>query len=70
METALAYRWRHEALQAIHFPQKLKLDQLLGIDRQKALLVRNTLQFVSGLPANHVLLTGSRGTGKIGRAHV
>ncbi|SHG96221.1 hypothetical protein SAMN04488068_1999 [Hydrocarboniphaga daqingensis] len=64
METALAYRWRHEALQAIHFPQKLKLDQLLGIDRQKALLVRNTLQFVSRLPANHVLLTGSRGTGK------
>lgn len=64
METALAYRWRHDALQAIHFPQTLQLDQLLGIDRQKALLVRNTLQFVSGLPANHVLLTGSRGTGK------
>src|SRR3546814_7208862 len=33
-------------------------------DLQKAALVQNTQQFVSGKPANHVLLTGSRGTGK------
>ena len=64
MNEALAYRWRARALQPIAFPQSLQLSELLGIDRQKELLVRNTLQFVSGLPANHALLTGSRGTGK------
>lgn len=64
MTDALAYRWRAHALQPISFPQSMQLSELLGIDRQKDLLVRNTLQFVSGLPANHALLTGSRGTGK------
>jgi hypothetical protein len=37
---------------------------LHGINRQKAEITRNTAQFVSGLPANNVLLTGARGTGK------
>lgn len=60
----LAWRWREGALQAIDFPQKLRLDDLLGIDRQKNELVLNTRHFVQGLPANHVLLTGARGTGK------
>ncbi|WP_428309591.1 ATP-binding protein [Hydrocarboniphaga sp.] len=64
MTDALAYRWRARALQPISHPQTLQLNSLLGIDRQKDLLVRNTLQFVNGLPANHALLTGSRGTGK------
>lgn len=64
MNEALAYRWRARALQPIAHPQSLQLDELLGIDRQKDLLVRNTRQFVAGLPANHALLTGSRGTGK------
>jgi predicted AAA+ superfamily ATPase len=64
MNEALAYRWRARALQPIAFPQDVRLDELLGIDRQKELLVRNTRQFVRGLPANHALLTGSRGTGK------
>ncbi len=64
MNDALAYRWRSRALQPVSFPQNLRLDSLLGIDRQKELLVRNTRQFVEGLPANHALLTGSRGTGK------
>lgn len=40
------------------------LDDVLGVDRQKTLVVKNTEQFVRGLPANNVLLTGSRGTGK------
>jgi len=37
---------------------------LIGIDRQRDLLAANTQQFVDGLPANHVLLWGARGTGK------
>lgn len=61
---ALAYRWHGHALQPIAFPQAVKLDELQGIDRQKAAMRQNTLQFVRGLPANHALLTGARGTGK------
>ena len=62
-DRTLAYRWRNGTLQPIEFPQPVRLDQLLGIDRQKAILVQNTRQFVEGRPANHALLTGSRGTG-------
>lgn len=40
------------------------LDHLLYVDRQKKLLLDNTAAFVQGLPANNVLLTGARGTGK------
>jgi uncharacterized protein len=40
------------------------LGDLKEIDQQKEKIQRNTLQFVQGLPANNVLLTGARGTGK------
>jgi predicted AAA+ superfamily ATPase len=60
----LAFRWRDRRLQPIAFAQNLPLDDLLCIDRQKDLLLRNTRQFVEGRPANHALLTGARGTGK------
>jgi predicted AAA+ superfamily ATPase len=63
-DRSLAYRWRSGSLQPIGFPSQARLDQLLGIERQKAELLRNTQRFVAGQPANHVLLTGSRGTGK------
>lgn len=62
--SALAYRWRDGDLHAIAHPHELLLDDLHGIDRQKAALEANTRQFVAGLPANHALLTGARGTGK------
>lgn len=45
------------------------LDDLLQIDRQKALLEDNTRQFLSGYPANNVLLWGARGTGKSSLVH-
>ncbi|NGY04657.1 ATP-binding protein [Solimonas terrae] len=64
MSTHLAYRWHQQKLRPIEFVQTVQLDDLLGIDRQKAALIQNTRQFVAGKPANHVLLTGSRGTGK------
>lgn len=60
----IAYRWQRGALQPLRFPQSVPLQDLLCIDRQKAAAVQNTRQFVARLPANHVLLTGSRGTGK------
>ena len=65
---SLAARWHREGqggyLQALNVSLDMKLADLIGIDRQKELLARNTHQFVSGLPANHVLLWGARGTGK------
>ncbi len=66
--TARAFRWRkHGArgfLQAVRRPQAIRLDDLVAIDEQKRAIDGNTRQFVAGLPANNVLLTGARGTGK------
>ncbi|MCG6869297.1 MAG: ATP-binding protein [Gammaproteobacteria bacterium] len=59
-----AFRWRDGALRAVRRPHEIQPDDLLHIDRQKALLHRNTGQFVTGAPANNALLWGSRGTGK------
>lgn len=62
--TAPAFRWENQQLKAIHAPKNIYLDDLKGIERQKQKIIQNTLQFLNGLPANDVLLTGSRGTGK------
>lgn len=61
---APAFRWENQQLKAIHTPKNIYLDDLKGIERQKEKIIQNTLQFLNGLPANDVLLTGSRGTGK------
>ncbi len=64
----VAARWRKRAgrgfLQPVPHPHAVALDALVAIDAQKDAIDRNTRQFVAGLPANNVLLTGSRGTGK------
>ncbi len=66
--SAIAWRWQvvngRGQLQAVPHPHKISLDDLQNIEDQKAEVVRNTLQFVRGYPANNVLLTGARGTGK------
>jgi predicted AAA+ superfamily ATPase len=63
-----AARWRKRSgrgyLQAVAHPHVIRLADLVAIDDQKEVIDRNTRQFVAGLPANNVLLTGSRGTGK------
>src|SRR5215470_341087 len=63
-----AFRWRRRnargCFQAVAHLHQIRLEDLHGIERQKALVEQNTLQFVQGLPANNVLLTGARGTGK------
>jgi predicted AAA+ superfamily ATPase len=65
---ATAFRWRKRAgrghLQTVLHPHVIRLDDLVAIDEQKRAVDANTRQFVAGLPANNVLLTGSRGTGK------
>src|SRR5690606_17910498 len=62
--SAHAYKWQHGELKPIHQLRKMELADLKGIERQKEKVIQNTLQFLNGLPANDVLLTGSRGTGK------
>lgn len=65
---AFAFRWRKRQgrgyLQPVAARSTISLDDLRNIDRQKALIEQNTRQFVNGKPANNVLLTGARGTGK------
>lgn len=47
----------------------ITLDDLLRVDDQKRRIEQNTRQFLAGLPANNVLLWGSRGTGKSSLVH-
>ena len=63
---AYAFRWRRLQgwLQPVRTLSSSRLADLKNVDDQKKAIDRNTRQFVAGLPANNVLLTGSRGTGK------
>ncbi|MBA4178855.1 MAG: AAA family ATPase [Leptothrix sp. (in: Bacteria)] len=65
---AVAFRYRRRGANAVLEPVRrtspIRLADLLEIDTQMERLTRNTEQFVSGRPANNVLLTGARGTGK------
>lgn len=64
----VAFRWcgreRHPRVRPISRPLTLRLDDIRCLARQKEAIDRNTRQFLAGLPANNVLLWGSRGTGK------
>lgn len=66
--TATAFRWlghgNSRTLKGIASPDRIRLANLLGIEKQKKLVVRNTQQFIAGMPANNLLAWGSRGTGK------
>lgn len=63
-----AFRWRKKnsrgALVPIARISPVSLPDLFFVERQKTLLEQNTRQFLQGKPANNVLLTGARGTGK------
>jgi predicted AAA+ superfamily ATPase len=63
-----AFRYRRRGGQALLEPvahvAHIAFDDLKEIEPQKEKIRRNTERFVRGLPANNVLLTGSRGTGK------
>ena len=65
---ALAYRWQrigHKGvLESLPRPHTFGLSRLAAVDGQMQRLVRNTEQFLQGRPANNVLMTGARGTGK------
>jgi predicted AAA+ superfamily ATPase len=61
-----AARWIAESrsLRPISRPHRIEARHLLNIDEQKRKIDANTRQFVASKPANNVLLTGARGTGK------
>ena len=66
---SVAFRYRkrssgHGVLEPVRHVAPMRLSDLQEIDGQKDKIQRNTQQFVQGLPANNVLLTGARGTGK------
>ena len=67
-QAAIAWRWRKQngrkwlaPVLTLRAPQ---LADLHEVDEQKTRLLQNTEFFVAGKPANHVLLSGARGTGK------
>jgi predicted AAA+ superfamily ATPase len=66
---SIAFRYRkrssgHGVIEPIRQVAAMQLEQLKEIGPQKEKIQRNTEQFVNGQPANNVLLTGARGTGK------
>ena len=67
-QQCLAARWQRDGrqgrLQALQVNLQLRISDLCGVERQVAQLAGNTRQFLQGLPANHALLWGARGTGK------
>jgi len=59
--------FRHDPASGAFHPAPdylLPLDSLVGVDRQKARFLENLERFAKGLPFNHALLWGVRGTGK------
>ena len=59
--------FRHDPASGAFHPAPgypLPLDSLVGVERQKERFVENLRRFASGLPSNHALLWGVRGTGK------
>ena len=65
---AIAFRYRKRGgsgrIEPVRHIAPIRLDALVEVELQKQRLLRNTEQFVAGLGANNVLLTGARGTGK------
>ena len=63
-----AFRWEHSTqggrLRGVPHPDPIRLEELIGDDRQRGLLRQNTEHLLAGYRANNVLLCGDRGTGK------
>ncbi len=72
-----AFRWEKKSylgmtagrLAAVDRVAAIRPEDILHVDRQKEAILSNTESFVKGLPANNVLLTGARGSGKSSLIH-
>jgi predicted AAA+ superfamily ATPase len=66
-EGADAFVWHPEPvarLAPVPKVARVEIGLLQGVDRQKGILLANTLRFARGVPANNVMLWGARGMGK------
>ncbi len=59
-----AFRWEKGGLRGVVSPDPVRLEALIGYERERGPLLRNTERFLAGLPAHHALLYGVPGTGK------
>lgn len=63
-----AFKWssngNHSGLVGVVNPDPIRMEDLVGLEDQQEEIIRNTRQFIAGLPANNILLYGDRGTGK------
>ncbi|MFB2938957.1 ATP-binding protein [Aerosakkonemataceae cyanobacterium BLCC-F154] len=59
-----AFRWQAGELVGIAYPDPINLKELVGYELQREALIKNTEFLLAGYPALHVLLYGSRGSGK------
>jgi uncharacterized protein len=66
LDSADAFVWHPQQGHLAPVPKVSRVDigLLQGVERQKTILVENTLRFASGLPANNAMLWGARGMGK------
>jgi len=63
-----AFKWSsngdYSGLVGVVNPDPIRMEDLVGLEDQQEEIIRNTRQFIEGLPANNILLYGDRGTGK------
>ncbi len=62
----VAFRWQGQpaGITGISRPDSIRMEQLIGLERELGMVLENTEHFLSGLPANNMILYGNRGTGK------
>jgi predicted AAA+ superfamily ATPase len=59
-----AFRWKGGSLKAVPHPDPVRLSDLIGYEKEREPLLRNTERLLAGLPSHHALLYGLPGTGK------
>jgi predicted AAA+ superfamily ATPase len=59
-----AFRWENGGLRAVSRPDPVRLKTLIGYEREREPLIKNTERLLAGLPSHHALLYGLPGTGK------
>ncbi len=59
-----AFRWEDGRLRAVPRPDPVRLSGLIGYEKEREPLLRNTERLLAGLPSHHALLYGLPGTGK------
>jgi uncharacterized protein len=58
-----ALRWQGQLL-GIAYPDRVRIENLIGYEQQQATLIKNTASLLAGKPALNILLYGGKGTGK------